>query len=252
MSRIVIETPNKQNITGEFYWTGNPDGEIIFLLGSCRIIPYLNYLRDLQTDYKIYCVLPYAFNHEQLIALEQNERLREILENTTIFIKEYHANYGIFNTLDKHEKNIYQFGMKPFKDITIPAFNDCFVFVNDLIQWDGEIKMHMDNGMTAELLKYILYHKIKWGYDKFYDNCAKTDFPEFDEWFRENFTKKRLNWNFNHITKDYSMRVFEMLNEKFLHLPLTDEFYKNMNVCHLDGNRTELTDLDRELFGYQW
>ena len=240
MSRIVIETPNKKNVTGDFYWIGNPDGETIFLLGSCRIIPYLNYLRDLETDYKIYCILPYAFSNEQLIGLEQNEKLREIFEKTTIFIKEYHANYGIFNTLDKHEKNIYQFGMRPFVDVTLPAFNDHFVFSNDIMEW------------CKELDRDKIYQISQANYNKLYQNCAKTDFPEMVEWFFDNFTKKRLNWNFNHITKDYSMRVFEMMNEKFLHLPLTDEFFKNMNVDHLAGNFTVLTDLDREFYNYQW
>lgn len=238
--RIVLDLPNRDNAKGEFYWTGNPDGEIIFLQGSCRVNPYLNYLVDLNTDYKIYCMHPYVYTQEQLIALEQNEKLREILENTTIFIKEYHANYGIFNTLDKHEKNIYQFGMRPFQDITLPAFNDHFVFVNDIKEW------------CKELDPDKIYQIAQANYSKFYQNCAKTDFPEMVEWFHQNFTQKRLNWNFNHITKDYSMRVFEMLNEKFLHLPLTDEFYKNMDVDHLAGMFTELTDLDREFFQYQW
>lgn len=238
--RIHLETCNIANAKGEFYWRGNPDGDVLLILGSCRVNPYLNYLTDLHTDYKIYCIHPYAYNQEQLEGLEHNDQLHQIFSDTKVFIKEYHANYGIFNTLDKHEKNIYQFGMSPDLDLTIPAWNDHFVYVNDIKEW------------CKELDPDKIHQIAKANYNKFYTNCAKTDFPEVIEWFFDNFTKKRLSWNFNHITKDYSVKVFELLNSKFLKLPITNDFLDNLNVDHLQDAKTELTNLDRDFFGYLW
>lgn len=265
----MISTHDLKRDLFKVFRTGNPDSrEVIFLLGSCRIVPYVNYLdiwnRTVGGNrFLIYCHDPVNYNWDKnglwtdvkrvIDELEQDQNLRSIFASTTIFIHEYFQNYGMFNVGKSEPKNIYQFGLKPTLDVCIPNFHDVFILFNDFCRfspYDWWVKMKTD--LTEEVQREIA-EKAGQNLDRFYENCGKTDFPEMAQFFRDNFQKTRLFWTMNHVTKDFSLEIWRLLNEKFLHLPITAEFLAQIAAFDfLSGHYTPLTDYDRQWYGINW
>lgn len=125
--------------------------EITLILGSCRSVPYLNYLVQCNKNdrFTIYFIDPFNWNwdennnrvdyEEVLLRLETNKELLDVIGSVKIFIHEYYSNAGMFNVF-KDKKNIYEFGMNPDIDITIPNFNDVFILFRDIVSFDISIR----------------------------------------------------------------------------------------------------------------
>ncbi len=226
----------------------------ILILGSCRTVAYLNYLdrynRSAGEPFKIYAIEPNNYHwdeHERdvlienaLQDLETNERILSIIASTNIFIHEYYANFGMFNTGLYMPKNIYQFGMKPDMDILIPNFHDRFILFND----------YADCGIVAPD-DYIA--KGEEAVEEFCKVCRMSNFPEMDDIFRENWRAIRYFWRPNHVSALFTISIFELMNEKFLKLPLTTEFWKGARQEDLFKEpHTQVTQHDIEGYHLKW
>lgn len=266
---------------------GNPESkEVILILGSCRAVPYLNYLDHYnQTHgnrFKIFCIDPINMQVDMagnaldtkalLTALEADKHFLDILKSVTIFIHEGLSSFGILNTVREpcsksmgssracelgtkacevyhsEEKNIYGHGMAPEIDINVPNFHDCIILVNDFAQLYPTAFATM-----LQIENYILYEGNT-HIARFCSICEKSSFPEFGPWFRENYLKVRLFHSFNHVSAAFTREIFRLANEKFLHLDLDDAFWQHPDVTHdMYANvSTKLTDLDRKWRTYEW
>jgi hypothetical protein len=244
--------------------------EAMLIMGSCRSVPYLNYLNEVNkvnkvdNKFTIYFIDPFNWNwdkkdnrvdYEQVLkTLETNKYLLDIIGATKIFIHEYYKNFGMFNTIEDGDKNIYDFGMNPEIDVCIPNFNDVFILFNDLFTFDVEIKEKVikEMGVSQETLLQC-YETSKNNIERFYGICRMSDVPEMEEYFKENFTKVRLFWTYNHISKDFAMFIFKRINEKFLKLNISEEIWNKIESMEdMYANRyTYITEHDLKLYDYK-
>jgi hypothetical protein len=237
--------------------------EVVLIMGSCRSVPYLNYLNEWNKNtnrFTIYFIDPFNWHwnnkeervdYEQVLKrLETDDSILNILSTVKIFIHEYYKNFGMFNTIIDGDINIYEFGMKPETDICIPNFNDLFILVNDIVKFDKEIRLKISSGLFPEQqIKDISNEAV----EKFYSVCRQSDIPEMEEYFRENFTKVRLFWTHNHIAKGFSLAIFKFMNDKFLKLELTQGYWDEISKDDMYANNyTHLTEYDIKFYNYQY
>ncbi len=257
----LIEAFTKDN---RFYSSGTGN-ETILIQGSCRVMAYANYLNEWNKSHnrsKIYVILPYMFGtKENINNLENNPEFLQIIKDTKIYISEYigfekpsfpmlpkAANLGILNYSQQMTKNIYQYGMNPELDIVLPSWDDHFVLWNDILAFNSDLRERTGKAVNDEIYQITLSH-----YFKFYENTAKTSLPEFADYFRDNFKKVRMCWTMNHNTKNFTLPLFDMLNNKYLQLDFSSKFWNEISKHdHLQGNITELTKFDIEYYNYKW
>jgi hypothetical protein len=255
-----LNIKQQQLANGAFKVGSGP--EVILIMGSCRSVPYLNYLNEYNkaNRFTIYFIDPFNWHWDLkenrvdyeavLKRLETDQNLLRILSSVKIFIHEYYKNFGMFNTRRDGDKNIYDFGMKPEMDICIPNFNDLFVLVNDIVKFDQEIRLKISSGLFPEQeIREISEAAI----EKFYSVCRMSDVPEMEQYFRDNFNKVRLFWTHNHIAKDFSLTIFKFINDKFLKLDLSESFWKEISKEDMYANNyTHLTEYDIKFHNYQF
>lgn len=247
--------------------TENPE-EVILILGSCRAVPFLNYLHHYnQTHgnrFKIYCIDPLNYcidmagNHldqkKLLKDLETDKHFLDILKSVTIFIHEGLSSFGILNTVIEADAdlesvsldNIYGHGMQPEIDVNICNFHDVALLFNDF-----KAMGHPSDTECEQRAIVLLGDK---NIDRFCRICDVSSFPEFGPWFREHFLTTRLFHSFNHVSAAFTREIFRLANEKFLHLDLDDAFWQHPDVlADMYSNvSTKLTDLDRRWRNYTW
>lgn len=277
-----------EQLTNGYFQDGSGE-EKILLMGSCRVAPYLNYFHKWNEQncnrFTIYSLDPFNFNwnvkdertdfETALSKWETDERMLSMLKSVNIFIHEFYQNAGMFNTDRNKGKTIYDFGLSPSSnlipvydgskrhremrkmDICLPNFNDYFILFKDIVTFDLEIrkKVMQDINVTGKISgrtlneMYLLSQK---GIDKFYEVCRKSDIPEMEDFFEANFIQKRLFHTYNHVSKHFTLKMFSLINEKFLGLELDDGFWYSVQQDMFANNFTPLTKYDIEFYGYEW
>jgi len=233
--------------------SGTPS-KTILILGSCRTVPYVNYLNRYYTmsgePFRIFVIEPNNYHwdendnpvniEEELVKLEVNDRILWIIERTNIFIHEHYANFGMFNTDRNAPKSIYQFGMKADMDIAIPNFHDHFILENDYGSCGLSVPENYIERGEAEI-------------EKFCAVCKLSSFPEFSDEFRSYWRTERYFWRPNHISAKFSLEIFALMNIRFLNLPLTGEFWYEASQEDLFKNpHTEVTQRDIDGYKLRW
>lgn len=269
----MINTIHIKNAQYSVFRTGNAQSkEVILIIGSCRSVPYLNYLdhynKKNANRFLIYFIDPFNYNWDKnenrvdmqqvITGLETDKNLLNIIGSVKIFIHEYYKNFGMFNTFKDGDKNIYQFGMKPEIDITVPNFHDVFLMFNDIAKFDNEIKAKLQNdfktiGQPSKETLQNMFDITQKNIGKFYEVCLKSDFPQMKEYFENNFLTTRLFWTYNHVSKFFTLKMFEWMNEKFLHLSLPSSFWNEIGKEDMFANNyTSPTKYDKMFYNYQW
>lgn len=249
---------------------GNQDAkDVILILGSCRVVPYLNYLDQANAvcgnRFKIYCIDPINYQVDSagnmldtrglLKALETDEHFLSILRSVTIFIHEGLSSFGILNTVTpeggdtwENPVTIYDFGIAPRLDINIPNFHDVFILFNDFAAIDPQWRHELTEDDQREIVRLGDAH-----IDRFCNICEKSSFPEFGPWFRENYLKTRLFHSFNHVSSAFTLEIFRLMNEKFLKLDLDGVFWNQIGQQDIYANvQTPVTDLDLKFRAFRW
>ena len=240
-----IDTKREQLAHG-YYQSGSGPQEIL-ILGSCRTIPYLNYLvrwnnAEGNNQFTIRRIDPcdWVVENIDVNSFENDERILSVLKSSTIFIHEHLESYGMFNTSKHHSKSVYLFGMTAPVDISIPNWHDWFLLFND----------YADCGVVAPI-DYV--KKGEQAVAEFCEICKLSSFPEMADHFANNWRTTRFFWSPNHVSSAFSLYIFRLMNDKFLHLPLVDEFWREAEKEDLFKNpHTEVTSRDREEYGIKW
>ena len=84
---------------------------------------------------------------------------------------------------------------------------------------------------------------------------ALTSFPEFADYFEANMRRHRMFFSNNHVSHNFTIPLFMMLNDKYLGLPLTWEFYESLYKTpdlYASHGVVPLTKYDVEAHGWQW
>lgn len=238
-----IETKEAQLANG-YYQSGTGPQQIL-ILGSCRTIPYLSYLmryNEGKNQFTIRRIDPcdWTVENVDLTTLEKDGRILSVLKSCDIFIHEHLESYGMFNTATLSEKNIYQFGMNPEMDISIPNFHDHMVLENDYTAYGVPIP---DDYVTRGGFEI----------EKFCNVCKRTSFPEMADYFLSNWRTTRFFWRPNHTSAAFTLYIFRLMNDKFLHLDLTDEFWAGAVTEDLFREPcTQVTERDRSAYSITW
>ncbi len=226
--------------------------EVIILLGSCRIMPFANYLNRMNTDNRFTIFVIYVVNftvdsndkptdcEAQIDRLKDNSVFREMVYRCKWFIHEHVENYGRLNTSRELPNSIFEFGLAPVLDICIPNFNDHFILENDYRDCGVPLPEDYIQRGEAEI-------------EKFCHVCELSSFPEFGSYFRNNWRVNRYFWRPNHASALFTTKIFSLMNKRFLHLPLTDEFWDGASREDLFKEpHTEVTQSDIEGYGLRW
>lgn len=243
--------------------------ETILIVGSCRANACLNYLNRYNEShgqpFRIHFVDPNDFHwnerdelvdlEEAILRCESNQRILEVLRNTTIFLHEYYRYFGMFNTDKVAFKNIYDFGLNPKIDICFPNFHDRFVLFQELVNVDEgfrDMARRQGGNLSIGTITDMRRSGLR-ALEKFYDICSMSSFPEMAEHFAANWTKKRFFWTGNHVSRFFTLYIFERMNERFLKLNLDREFWAGAETEDLFAKPcTPVTQFDRDAYGITW
>lgn len=244
----------------------NPQ-ETILIVGSCRSVPYLSYFRRINdmgiARLRVHFIEPWDQHWdsngkeqdfaEALLRCEEDPRIQRALREATVFIHEHYGHCGMFNTPAEDEKNIYQFGLKPRLNITIPNFHDVFCLMAEQIQFDkAKRERFQRDGMTNELFDEMKAFGLG-EIDRFLRVCALSSFPEFADIFRAEWTKRRYFWRGNHVSRHFTMGIFHLMNMKFLELELPPAFWDAVADEDLYANHpAPMTLYDVSAYGLMW
>lgn len=259
----------QEQLSDKGYFSTGAGNEVILIMGSCRSAPYLNYLhtwneQNNNNRFTVCFVDPFSWNftaagqranyEENLLGCETNESLLAMLKSCKIFIHEYYQNAGMFNVTKGDSNNIYQF-ISPEIDVCIPNFNDVFILVADIVNFDTDIKYkatqdyNVIGKLSEQTIKDIDAVRER-SLEKFYANCAKTSFPQFAEKFADNYKRERFFCNSNHVRNHFTLTIFNLIDIWFLQLFPTEDFWGGISKQDMyDNNNTYLTEYD---LGYSW
>jgi hypothetical protein len=264
----VITTLDIKNQKYHAFKAGDPNGIPVLIQGSCRATPYLNYFNSIiPSKYCLYFIDPFNFNwdenenisnlQQELIKQESNQFILSILPRIKIFIHEHYQSFGMFNTSLSSDKHIYQFGLYPDLDICLPNFHDHFILFKDFLLHDWfKIAAIQANEELSQLPDSIISRVEKesnQAINKFLHNCSLSSFPEMAHFFQENWLSSRLFCSFNHISKSFSFKIWQLMNEKFLHIPPSQAYSHQIKDQSIyENNQTPLTNYDLLIHPYNW
>jgi hypothetical protein len=242
--------------------------EVILLIGSCRSVMYLNYLdkwnRENGNRFTIHHLDPFNWSFDandkiidletRLKELETDENLLNIFKSTDIYLHEYYQHFGMFNS-----KVIKSFGLNPKLEVCIPNFNDLFILFNDLLTFDVELKTRAKEDLSkgtslSQETQDIMKSKGEAAIEKFYEVCRLSDLPEMELYFKAVHKSIRLFWSYNHVSRDFNLQCFKLMNEKFLKLHLTADYWNEISNWPdmFAKPSTGLTQYDKDNYGFNW
>ena len=258
---MITTVDTKRKRFDGLFQCGNPDSkEVVFMMGSCRGVPHLNFLNAAHNGrFKIYYVDPHDFHwdrqdnlvdlHTAIDAVAKDERVLNAIRSATIFIHEHYANYGCFNTDRSAPGNIYDYGMSATVDICLPNWHGKFILFQEIADHHPK-----PLEMTPEKVRDFTSIGAE-SIFAFQEMCALTSFPEFAEYFEANMRRVRMFFSNNHVSHHFTIPLFRMMNEKFLRLPLPMSFYDGLYKTpdmYSNHGVVPLTKYDMEAHGWCW
>ena len=254
----IVDVNNRKQIM----IVNNHSHENILLIGSCRIVPFLNYLmhHDLfGNKFNYLCILVYV---PEMIQLSEeiifNEEIKKQICGSTILFSEYVKNYNYFNTQRLTEKSIFNIHNSFTREIIIPNWGDICLYTKDLIQYKN-LKNEFDQLIKHEIslqdFTTILQNCQKQELQRHANLLNKSNYPELITFTNSNLTWLKLAHTLNHPSNIYFIEMYRLIIEKnfaqspyFLPQSVIDvhsscEFLKN------DGVDTKLTYYDRVCLG---
>lgn len=254
---ITVNNVSDKNSIGEITIINNKAARNIFFLGSCRVIPLLNYFindPNFKNSYNFLCVLVHvekikAISHN----LNKNKKLCTQIRNTDILICEYMINYNYFNTSRTSSINIYQIHNSFNKAIILPNYHDHCIYSKEIVKYmiPVEFKQFIDKRISFDEIKEIMKSIHDKEINRYYAIIEKSDFPELLPFIKANLYTTRLAYTINHPTNCIFMEIYTILLRKFFGLNVTQEVIKINDIPFLNsGIDTALTYYDKCCLGF--
>lgn len=257
-----------QQVEKGFYSTGS-GSESVLIEGSCRIIPYLNYLDYLNGDNKftinVINIVEFHFDkngnridvESSTQRYESDPSVLQMIKGVKYFVHEPCVNFGMFNTVPMTAKNIYQFGMNPEFDIVLPAFEP-FILFQDYLNFDQEAKSKAKSdiasqGKLSPELQEVIVAKGNDSLGRFLKSCHITSFPEFADTFEKNWKLERWFWTNNHVSNRFTAELFRLMNDKAFMMDIPQQFWDRIKSEDMySSNPVPLTQYDVDNYGIKW
>jgi hypothetical protein len=88
---------------------------------------------------------------------------------------------------------------------------------------------------------------------KLVDLCPLTSFPEMGDYIRDNWRTTRFFWRPNHTSAAFTLKIFRLMNEKILALPMSDEFWAGAATEDMFRDpHTAVAQQDRDAYNITW
>lgn len=268
---MITTHQTKQGLYNGYFNVGNPTSqEVVLMVGSCRGVPHLNFLDKYNNahgrPFLIYYIDPFDYHWDAAgnridmnAAIDNASKsapFLDLMKRTTIFIHEHFGRYGAFNTDRSAETNIYQFGLKPRLDISLPNFHDRFILFQSIVDMDAKARAlaKADGDTLSESTFNDFRQRGLDAMEAWKKMCQLTSFPEFADYFENMGHLKRFFWNHNHVTNHFTIPLFQMMCEKFLGLQLPENFYQSLYAVDMydSAEKSPLTDYDVRAHGWEW
>ena len=271
--RYLINTVNTkiQQLSKGYFQSGYGSGsDVMLVVGSCRSVPYLNYINYLNAGnrFSIHFIDPFNFNYDSMDRrvdfesavnqCESNAQLLDLLKRTRYYIHEYYNSFGMFNSSRDNPKNIYQFGLNPEYDICIPNFNDIFILFQDIVDFCPEVRkdLQADIRVAGAITNDSIERVRDLGLinlEKFFTICKMSSFPDMESLVRNEWRIRRFFWNSNHVSKHFTISIFKMLNDQFLKMDADSAFWDRINNEDMFSTpHTPMTNQDVKGYGLMW
>lgn len=242
----------------------------ILILGSCRVVPYVNYFNWLNAGNRFTVNLVNVVNfyfditgkqldQERLLQqLTGRKELESMIASTDWFIHEHTESFGMLNTDRNQPVNIYQHGMKAGIDIAIPNFNNIFILFQEMMDFNPALKarakadMASGGALSKDLQDEIRVMGLKRIGD-FIHYCDISSLPEMGDLFANTWREVRYFWTGSHISNRFTIAVMRLMNEKYLHMNLPDAFWMWVQTMDMYSSpASPITQYDRDNFGITW
>lgn len=261
----------KKKLYDGFFHVGDESSkEVILMSGSCRGIPHLNFIHQWNElhgrPFLIYYINPCDYHWDKneneqdiqkaLAEVAESPVLHDLLKRTKIFIHEHFERWGVFNTDENKDHNIYHLGLKPEKDICLPNWHCRFILFQDIVRIDEKAKATAKacGGELSSEVKEDFKRRGVEAMDSWMEMCALTSFPWFADYFKDHRITKRFFFNGSHISNHFTIPVFENWSKELLGLQVSDDFIKGLYAVDMYNNYgvMPLTKYDVEAYGFQW
>lgn len=237
---------------------GNSQGkQTVVLIGSCRIVPFLNYLRVYNElnghPFQLLCFNPVEM--WQGPGHEVSEGVNKVMEGykfgrVDYLLCEHVQRCGVINTFCMSQENIFDsLGCRPKVEIRLPNWNDMHIF-------DAETAMHDKTGYATwydEVKTAYIRNETQTHKERFLSHCRQSSFQELEAWVESHWLNTRLGWTSSHPSLSMIWTMFERaaavmglrMSEEFVNHPICkDDLYGPTGVA--------LTPIDYAANGWQY
>jgi hypothetical protein len=235
------------------------NSKTVVIIGSCRVVPFLNYLR-------VYNAMSTAGDAMNLICLNPvemwkgvgshvadgvNEMLKDFRLGRVDYLICEHVQYcGALNTVRSSPQNIYDnLGCEPAVEMRLPNWNQMHIFDLETEMWDTQrqgYSLLTKDERVLYLREHTEQHKAK-----FLSHCSSSTYPDLADWVRLHWLDIRIGWSSNHPTKALLSQIFSRITQT-MGLDVSCGFLEHP-ICNDDlyaSTGFQLTDIDR--LANQW
>lgn len=236
---------------------GNPDSFcVICLIGSCRILPILDYLRAYNSlhgnPFELLCFDPVEMwgGPGTDIGELVTEKLKDYrFGHVDVLICESLITCGALNTVESQPLNVFHtLGCAPELILRIPNWHGMRFFDVEVAQVNPAYA-EMGRAERIETLRTLMaLYKTK-----FLNRCRMSSFPELAQWVEDNWLTTRMGSGAEHVGRALSWRFFEHIAAA-MGIPMT-EALKAHPLCakgFFDGSDIPLSDLDYEANNWKY
>lgn len=196
------------------------------LIGSCRIVPMLNFMRVYNSmhgnTFELLCFNPVEMwlgpGHH--VADGVNNTLHNYRFGRTDFLVcEHIERCGVLNTVRSSEQNIFDsLGCQPSVEIRLPNWNDIHVFDAETAIHDKTWYANLGHAERVAFLRQeTAIHKAR-----FLSHCRESSFPELEAWVDEHWLTTRLGWSSSHPSHPLIWKMIACVAVK-IGLPISNE-----------------------------
>lgn len=237
---------------------GNPQAkQTICLIGSCRIVPMLNFMRVYNSmhgdPFELLCFNPVEMwlgpGHH--VADDVNNILHDYRFGTVDYLVcEHIERCGVLNTVRFVPDNIFtSLGCTPTVEMRLPNWNDMHVFDSETATHDKEGYANLSHAARVAFIReQTLIHK-----ERFLSHCRGSTFPELEAWVSERWLTVRMGWTSSHPSQPLLWKMIECAAAK-MGLTISDAIASHP-LCALDIYKStgiSLTDVDYEANGWKF
>jgi hypothetical protein len=230
---------------------GNPDSFFVLcLIGSCRILPILDYFRAYNSlhgePFNLLCFDPVEMWNGPGTDIGEivTEKLKDFrFGHVDVLICESLITCGALNTVDTQPLNVFStLGCSPETILRIPNWHGMRFYNREVEAVNPAFAAMSREERVGTLRTLMSLYKTK-----FLNRCLKSSFPELAQWADDNWLTTRLGSGAEHVSGALSWRFFEHIATA-MGIPITQSL-KDHPFCargYFDNSDTILDDIDRE------